>query len=549
MPASSQDPLPGDLSAYAGRWVARIRGQVVAQGGTPEQAARAAQAVRHKEKAEILYVPASHALPVPDLLSQLHGIFPEQPPIYLVGGAVRDMLLSRPVHDLDFVLEGDAIKTARQVANRLGAGFFPLDEERDAARVVMRAPSGKRIFLDFSRLRGPDLESDLRLRDFTINAVALNAASPQALLDPLGGAVDLRSKLLRACSPSSFEDDPLRILRGVRLAASYNFKIQPETRQLMRRAVLKLSQVSPERLRDELFKILDNRQPALSLRALEMLGVFPYAFPELATLRGIEQSSPHIFDVWNHTLTVIEKLEEVLSVLRPEYDPDMAGNLTLGLLVGKLGRFRIELGEHLQTELNPDRSLQSLWMMAALFHDAAKPQTRSVEPSGRVRFLQHESEGAIIAERAARRLHLSNAETARLKTIVQHHLRPLLLAQSEDMPSRRAIYRFFRDTQSAGVDVCLLSLADVLATYGHTLPKVTWIRHLDVVRSLLSAWWENPEESVSPPVLLDGRDVMELFDLPPGPKVGELLDLLREAQASGKVGSRDEAVQFLKNHL
>jgi tRNA nucleotidyltransferase/poly(A) polymerase len=548
--SNSEQEFSGDsLSGYRGRWVARIGGQVIAQGGTPEQARRAAQASRPREKAEVLYVPASNPLKLPEILEKIASILPGEQKVYLVGGAVRDALLGRPLHDLDFALESDAIQLARRMANSLGGAFFVLDEERDAARVILNLPEGQRLFLDFSRLRGPDLESDLRARDFTINAIAIEVSSPHAILDPLGGAVDLRARLLRACSPAAFRDDPLRIFRGVRLAAGFGFHIQPESRQLMRKAVPLLPGVSTERMRDELFKILAGPQPATALRALDILGVFSHLLPELEALKGVEQSPPHTLDVWAHSLSVVQKLEEVLAALQPEYDPDTAGNLTMGLLVGKLGRYRGNLGEHLQHTLNPDRSMRSLLMLAALYHDVAKPLTRSVENSGRVRFLQHEGEGARMIGDVGQRLHLSNAEVSRLGSIVQHHLRPMLLAQSEEMPSRRAIYRFFRDTGPAGVDVCLLSLADVLGTYGATLPTPAWIRHLDVVRALLEAWWENPQESVSPPALLDGREVMAALQLDQGPRIGELLEALREAQATGKVNSRQEALDFLKNLL
>ena len=193
--------------------------------------------------------------------------------------------------------------------------------------------------------------------------------------------------------------------------------------------------------------------------------------------------------------------------------------------------------------------MRCLLLLAALYHDVSKPATRQVDQDGRIRFLEHEQLGAQLAHRRGSLLHLSNAETERLTTIVRQHMRPLLLAQTGEAPTRRAIYRFFRATGPAGVDICLLSLADSLATYGVGLPQEIWSRHLDVIRSLLEAWWEQPEEKVTPPALLDGHDLIRAFNLSPGPEIGRLLELIREAQASGEITERAEALDYARAWL
>jgi poly(A) polymerase len=311
-----------DVKAYSGRWIARIRGRVVAQGGTPEQARRAAQS-RYKETMEVVFMPNLYPLVFPSLVDSVRQALPDGLTIYLVGGAVRDALVSHPTHDLDFALAGEAIKTARQVADMLPhigngsilkADFYPLDAERDTGRVIVTNEDGTRTVMDFATFRGPDLESDLGGRDFTLNAIALNLRD-NSLFDPLGGAMDLKEKRLRACSPSAFMDDPVRILRGIRLAAKYGFQILPETRSAMKEAAGGLEKVSPERLRDELCRILDGPQPAACIRALDMLGALETVLPELSGLKGVEQRPPHVHDVWNHTLAVVSHLETILSIL------------------------------------------------------------------------------------------------------------------------------------------------------------------------------------------------------------------------------------------
>jgi poly(A) polymerase len=468
---------------------------------------------------------------------------------YLVGGAVRDALLSKPIHDYDFILPGDALKVARRLADQLGAAYFPLDVERGTARLIYSLEGEQRHMLDFAALRGPDLESDLRARDFTVNAIAIDVSRPQELLDPLGGAADLLSKTLRSCSQNSFRDDPVRILRAIRMAAGFDLKIPSEVRNQMRESVHRLPRVSPERLRDELFRILEGKKPHTAIQVLELLGVLPFVLPELPALKDISQSAPHIKEVWGHTLDVVRNLEAILSVLTSTYDPDSTGNLITGLASLRLGRYRQQFIEHLSSPLVPDRNLRPLLFLAALYHDIAKPQTRQVEDGGRIRFIGHERVGEGVIAGRGRALRLSNDEIARQKTIVRHHMRPSLLAHESGGPSRRAIYRFFRDTGVAGVDICLLSLADVWATYGTTLPQDRWERQLDVVRALLEAWWERPEQQVRPKTLVTGHELIDQFGLEPGPKIGELLEALREAQAVGDVNTPQEALNFARERL
>jgi putative nucleotidyltransferase with HDIG domain len=216
----------------------------------------------------------------------------------------------------------------------------------------------------------------------------------------------------------------------------------------------------------------------------------------------------------------------------------------------RLGRYRELLEKHLSVRLNQDRPLRPLLFLAALYHDAGKPQTRSVDDDGRIRFFRHEEVGAKQISRRSGALQLSNAEMDRVKTIVRHHMRPLLLAQTGDLPpSRRAIYRFFRDTGPAGIDICLLSLADVLSTYGLTLPQEVWARHLDVIRSLFEAWWERPAELVSPPSLVNGHDLIAELRISPGPLLGKMLEDIREAQATGQVQNHRQALSLAKSLL
>jgi len=537
-------------SPYAGRWVARVRGRIIAQGGTPEQALRAAQSTRHKERPEIIYMPVPFSQS--PLIDKVRDVLPDQE-IYLVGGAVRDMLLNRVSHDLDFALPSNGISLARRVANTLNADFMALDEERDTGRVIVTESDGSHTFMDFATYRnGTTLEADLRARDFTMNAIAFDLRT-ETLIDPMNGASDLRTKTIRACSSTSLTDDPVRILRAVRQAAAFGFKIELETRKAMKQAASLLPNVSPERQRDELFKILEGPKPDAAMRALEMLGVLPHLLPELSAMKRVEQSHPHIYDVWEHTLSVLGHLEGIISALRVGYSAEQTNDMLTGLLTLRLGRYREQIAAHFAESLNTDRSVRAALFFAALYHDVEKPATKSVDGDGRIRFFNHDVQGAEVAANRGRAFNLSNDEIERVKKIIQHHMRfhffTSRMEGDKQEPSRKAIYRYFRDAGEAGVDLVLLALADLRGMRGNELPQESWIAALDIARILLENYWEKREETIAPLRLLDGNDLMRELNLSPGRIIGQLLETIREGQATGKIETREQAIECAREEL
>lgn len=540
-----------DLTPYAGRWVARVRGKIVAQGDTAEIAARAARQSRTKEAPEIVFVPDPHtAFDNPLLGAILKSLIPDQE-IYLVGGAVRDFLLLRETHDLDFVVPANGIKTARQVAKAMKGAFFVLDEKTDTGRVILTQNNLTREVLDFASYRKNGLEADLSARDFSINALAYNLRTKE-FTDPVGGVKDLRSGVIRACSASTFKDDPVRILRAVRFAAAFGYSIHKETRTRMKQSIDLLTQPSPERIRDELFKILDGPKPSSVIRALDLLGGLPYLFPELLPLKGVEQPVPHVLDAWEHTLKAVDHLEAINRVMDLQYNIDLANDLMSGLLSMKLGRYRQNYMEHFEKSPAAERSRRALLFFAVLYHDVGKSATVTKDGE-RIQFLGHEKMGSSIAVGRAIKLRMSNSEMDYLKVVVQNHMRIIqhinYYEREGKIPTRRAVYRFFRDTSEIGVDICFLALADLRATYENEMTQSMWTTALDVVRIFLENWWEKREQSITPPPLVDGNDLLDIFHLEPGPVIGKLLEAIKEAQAVGEIQTRDDALKLAEKWL
>ena len=468
---------------------------------------------------------------------------------WLVGGSVRDAIFSRPIHDFDFAVARDAIGAARAAADRLGAPLYVLDAERDTARVVAHDADGARVFLDFAGLRQPVIEADLEKRDFTINAMAVDLARPDALIDPHGGRRDIAARLVRAVTGRSLTDDPIRMLRAARLSASLGFEIEPNTAAQIRASATLIRRTSAERVRDELAQIVGRPGLYRNLPHLNELGLLGEVVPELPALRGEAQSPPHHWDVFEHTLRMLDVLEILLSRVAgiesqaaPRPFVVTAPEFAWSDLDRALGPMHSVLRTHLEKTLSDDRPAWLTLKWAAIFHDAAKPLTRSVDADGRIHNYEHEDAGAEITAGRMRALRFSNVEVERAAAIVRHHMRPHHLDKSG--LTRRATYRFFRDLGEAGVDVLLHALADHLATHGPDLDPARWLRRLELTRTLLDEYFGRREETVNPPALITGDDVMKALGLKPGPQVGRVLDAVREAQAAGEVRTREEALEL-----
>jgi putative nucleotidyltransferase with HDIG domain len=286
------------------------------------------------------------------------------------------------------------------------------------------------------------------------------------------------------------------------------------------------------------------------MRALEMLNVFPYILPELSAMKGVEQSLPHIYEVWEHTLKVLAHLEKILDALETQ---SSNGDPFLEMLLTSIGKYRDKFTAHFSESLNTDRSARAVLFFAALYHDVEKPATKSVDDAGRIRFFDHDVQGAQVASKRGRDFNLSNDEIQRIKTVIFNHMRFHFFTSQwegkQQKPTRKSIYRFFRDAGEAGVDLVLLGLADLRGTRDHTLTADNWKAALDIAETLLENYWEKREETVAPPRLLDGHELMKELNLESGRIVGQLLEAIREGQAVGEISTREQALEFAREEM
>jgi len=457
---------------------------------------------------------------------------------WLVGGAIRDRALGRATLDLDVVVDGDPAAAARAVSRAAGrAACFALSEEFGAWRVVPRDSSWQ---LDVQPLRGGSLEADLALRDFTVNAVAepLEGGPP---IDPLGGLADLSARRLRMAGPGAFADDPLRVLRLVRLAVELDLQPEAETLRAGRVHAEALKSVSGERVFIELRRIIAAPRAPRGLQSMSEMGATAVVLPELEALRGVEQNRFHHRDVYGHTLEVFERTIALTAAGGGD-----AGESTALIDRGEqdtlVGGHRAEvdalLGEPLADRLTRGDALR--W--GALLHDAAKPLTRELRPDGRVTFIGHDVRGAELARAILGRLRASERLRAHVAALVRNHLRLGFLVHEPQPLSRRTVFGYLHACSPVEVDVTLLSAADRLATRGDRA-RESIEAHLRVAGGLLGDALRWRAEGPPQP-LIRGHELADELGIPPGPLVGELLGELAAAQYAGELQTREQSLAY-----
>lgn len=444
---------------------------------------------------------------------------------WVVGGAVRDALLERPVVDLDLAVAGGEAAAARRVAAATGGFAFELSAEFGTWRVV---GADRTWHVDVTRLRGETIEADLGLRDFTANAIAVPVADLGAEpLDPFGGATDIEERVLRAVSERSFEDDPLRLLRAARLGAELGFEVEPDTLRLARESAGRAGEPAGERQLGELRLLIGSEDPARGLRLLDELEATPAVLPEVAALRGVEQNPNHHLDVHGHTLEVLANLIEV------ERDLDRyAGDAAPA--VAEL------LAEPLADGFTRGDALR----FGAIVHDVGKPVTRQEHEGGFVSFVGHDREGAVMVGALAARLKASRSLSRQLELLTRHHLHLGFMAPERPLPRRR-LYEYLRLTDPVAADVTLLTVADRLAARGTgpTASAEMIEAHLQLAREVLPeaiAWHRDGP----PRAPIGGDELAAAIGIEPGPELGRLIAGIDAAVFAGEVSSAEQAIEY-----
>ncbi len=441
--------------------------------------------------------------------------------VYLVGGSVRDLLAGRRPADFDLAVDGDIRRLAGRIAARTGGTVVDLGKK---GFEVLRVASPEAM-IDLAPLDGPGIEADLARRDFTVNALAWDVRS-RRLVDCTGGLTDMQRKTIRMVCSAALENDPARLVRAYRLAAALGFSIESETRAAIARHRRLIGSVAAERVWAELEKLLACDRSAPHIRDMADSGLLLSIFPELSPTVGCGQNRYHAFDVFEHSLQAYAHLERLIVAFGSRY-PEMA-----------------DLAEN----QNLDRHAPIL-KYAGLLHDVGKPATRRVDAKGQVHFYGHAGKSADIAAGVSGRLHLSRKQRQAADAIIRHHIRPLFLylASENGNLGRRGLIRFFNRCGEMTLPIVVHTMADIMAKR----PVIDG-RDEGFIRfcgELLDAYRDFCSNRAALPPLIDGHDLMDIFDLPPSPLLGRILKQVHERRLSGELATRDEALIWVRAYL
>ncbi|MDD5044395.1 MAG: HD domain-containing protein [Candidatus Omnitrophica bacterium] len=454
------------------------------------------------------------------LLIPLKKFFkPKKVKVYIVGGIIRDSLINRKKDnlDIDLAVEKKAIGLAREFADMIKGGYVVLDKEHGAARVVKKY-RGINYTVDFTDFRGKNLQEDLKHRDFTINALALDLSKQDELIDPYKGQEDIKKKTIRVLGRDTFKEDPLRILRAFSLSSMLGFKIEKNTEEAAGLNKRRLEKVSSERIRDEVFKILGQENFYKYLLILDELGILSVILPEVDIMRGVAQGPYHHLDVWMHTLETCRQIDEIVKEARKN----------------KL------LDSYLNEVITADRKRAALIKFGALLHDIGKPQSMR-RKAGKILFHGHERIGRDISRHISIKFKLSNDEREALERMVFWHLRPGYLADVEEV-TPRAVFRFFRDARKDALSILLISLADQRSTRGPLTSRASRASHEKLVAELIKQYFRSLSQKKLPR-LITGNDLIKKLNLIPSPIFSKILREVEELQAAGEIKTKAEALE------
>lgn len=497
---------------------------------------------------------------MPQLAEVLRRLVPDA---YYVGGCVRDSLLKKPSGDIDLALPAKRVKPAAlALAKELKAAAFEMDAQFGVWRLVTRKEN---LQIDLTAFQGKDLKEDLLRRDFTFNALAYPVTAPliievtkqkdqkaqvrlkklqkKLLVDFKNGAADLKARQIKLTGPRVLKEDPLRMLRVFRHAAELKFAITPSVLKQIKQDAALIVQSAGERVQEEMSRLFNTPRAYENVLLMEKTGLLEAIFPELTPQRTCAECYYGKGGVLKHTLNCFKREEWLLENLQkafPKYHKKLAALVT-------------------------DKAL---FKMAVLLHDVAKPSTAKMK-GDRLRFFYHEQQGAHMARKILERLHYSKADSRLICAMIGEHLRPSNLA-SNDVITDRGAYKFFRDLADAALAMLLLCWADYTsyisdAQLRRILPRSTepmmslaraqqsanigkTLRHLQVLHLLLKKYFDNPKK-INPVKLLDGREIMNILQIGPSPKVGEILEALALAQVEGKVCDKRSAQQYVRQHF
>lgn len=453
------------------------------------------------------------------ILNNLASFFDNE--IYVVGGTVRDFLMGKISYDRDLiVVDEDAKSFSQKVAEFFDGVFIPLDEENKIYRIVLK---DKKNFLDITNPIGGNLEEDIMRRDITINAIAVNIKTGEIPSFCEFGIQDIQNKIIREIKEENFTDDPLRMLRVYRFYANLGFEISPELLNITKKHASLINKPAKERIEYELMKLFDGEFAAQALLKMDESEILEIIFPFVKELKQVPPNLHHHLDLFNHSIETVNQVQKFY-----EISPK-------------------EVQEHLKKVDFGGFSRLAHLKLAALMHDIGKFSTWTIEPdTGRHRFIKHEDVGAKLAIPILKKMCFSNKQIDYISYIIKKHMYPTAVVSAPEL-NDKVMMRYVRKSADNAIDTIIIAKADRVSAQGPEITKELVVENITLLDKLLQ-FYLNTKETLAPlPKLLDGREVMSILNINPSPILGKILNELHEAQISGDILTKDDAVRFIKS--
>ena len=440
---------------------------------------------------------------------------------YLVGGSIRDLFTKNCVFcDRDISIKG-AENFARKIANKWDGTFIELDNENKIYRVVL---PDKINFLDISELQGNSIEEDLKRRDFTINAIAYDLANDK-FVDVTGGLKDLKNKVLRHIDDKNFEDDPLRILRAFRFYAVTGFKMTIELENALKKYLPLALKPAKERINYEIMKLFGGDFASSALLKMDEFGLLEKIFPCVTEMKKVPPNTHHHLDLFHHVVETVRQIE---------------------ILYNKISGFE---KEHLDAiDFGGFPRINHL-KLAGFLHDIGKFSTWTIEEGGRHRFIKHDDVGSKMVVPLLRDLKFSKKQIEYISCMIKNHIYPSNVIVAPSL-NDKVMMRYVRKMDDNVVDNIILAKADRLSARGVDITEEIVNANISGLDKLLDFYLSKKDSLAPLPKLIDGREIMDILNIKPSPKLGEIINAINEAQLNGDITTHEEAVSYIKNlHL
>ncbi len=451
-----------------------------------------------------------------DILVKIKENFDNQ--IYLVGGTVRDYFMGIESHDRDIiVMDEDAKDFSLKLQKFFDATFIPLDEENKIYRLVMR---DKVNYIDVTNPVGGTIEKDLMRRDLTINAIAMNIKTGE-IIDISGGLTDLKNKCIHCVNDQNFVDDPLRLLRVYRFQALYGFDIAPDTVNSICKYSDLIKKPAVERINYEILRLFSGKYAHTALENMNKTWILEELFSFVKELKQVPPNSHHHLDLLHHSIETVKQIQ----MLYDDASDDVKEHLD-----------KVDFGGF---------SRLAHLKFAGFLHDIGKFSTWTIEEGGRHRFIKHDDVGAKLSGKLLKSMHFSNKQIEYLSIMIKNHIYPSQVMCAPQI-TEKIMMRFVRKMDTNCIDNIILAMADRLSARGPEITEQIVECNINSLNMLLKFYLEARENLKPLPILLTGNDVMEILNIKPSPKLGEIMNALHDAQLSGDVTTREQAVIFVR---